>query len=113
LWHEVDHAIRDHDVGGVVGDRQVLDLPETEFDVCGSDRLGIGPRLRQHFMRHVDADHPAGRPDLLSRQKAIDPGAAAEIDNTSPGRIAASACGLPQPSPRSAPSSSEASSAAE
>lgn len=54
--------------------------PETEFDVCGSDRLGIGPRLRQHFMRRVDADHPAGRPDLLSRQKAIDPGAAAEID---------------------------------
>ena len=59
----------------------MLDLAETELDISGPDPLGVGPRLGQHLMGHVDADHAACRAHLLRRQEAVDPGAAAEIDD--------------------------------
>jgi len=111
--NEVNHAIRDHHVGGVVGDWQVLDLAEAELDIRGADLLGIRACLGQHLMRHVDADHrPAGPTCRAARKQSI-PAPLPRSTTTSPGRIAASACGLPQPSPRSAPSGKEASSASE
>ena len=59
-------------------------LAKAELDIRGPDALGICARLRKHLVRHVDADHPAGGPDLLGGKKAIDAGAAAKIDNHFP-----------------------------
>ena len=78
---EVDHAIRDHDVGGVVGDRQMLEFAEAELDVGGADLGRVLARLGQHLVGHVDADDPARVTDLPRRQKTVEAGAAAEIDD--------------------------------
>jgi hypothetical protein len=61
----------------------------------------------------VDTNDMTGAADLPRRQQAVETGAAAEIDDGLAGCRAAIACGLPQPSPRFAPSRTAASSAAE
>jgi hypothetical protein len=38
---QIDHAVRDHDVGRVVGDRQVLEFAQAEFDVRRADTLCV------------------------------------------------------------------------
>ena len=80
VGHEVDHAIRDDHVGGIVGDRQMLDLTEAELDIGGPGPSGVAG-LFQHLVGHVDTDDAACHADLLRCEKAIEPGAAAEIDD--------------------------------
>ena len=63
IGNQVDDAIRNDDIGDVVGNRQMLNFAEPELDIGRSDPLGVGTRLGEHLMRHVDTDHAAGQPD--------------------------------------------------
>jgi hypothetical protein len=38
---EVNHAIPDDDIGRLVGDRQVFEFAEAEFDIGGTDAGGV------------------------------------------------------------------------
>ena len=59
----------------------MLDLAEPELDIAGAELASVVARLLEHLVRHIDADHAAGRADLPRRQEAIEPRAAAEIDH--------------------------------
>ena len=79
------------------------------------------PRSAQHQDRTARADRPQSNPVLLAEEMAmLDTMAEGRLivgmlrgTTNEMGRMAAKACGLPQPSPRSAPSGREASSAPE
>src|SRR6516165_7442587 len=57
---EIDHAVRDHDVRSVVGDRQVFEFAKTEFDIPRADTGGVAARFFEHLVGHVDADNTTG-----------------------------------------------------
>src|SRR5712675_1593613 len=59
----------------------MLDLAEAELDICRPDPRGVVAGFLQHLMGHVDTDYPAARTDPLGCEKAIEPRAAAEIDD--------------------------------
>ncbi len=59
----------------------MLDLAEAELDICSPDPRGVVAGFLQHLMGHVDANDPAARTDPVGCEKAIKPGAAAEIDD--------------------------------
>ncbi len=81
VGHQVDHAVGQDHVRRIVGDRQIFKFSQAEGDVEGADLDGIGPRLGQHLMRHVDTDDVALGADLAGREQAVEAGAAAEVDN--------------------------------
>jgi hypothetical protein len=78
---EIDHAIRDHDIGCVVGNRQVFEFAEAEFDIARANAGCVVTRLFQHLIGHVDADDMTGRANPLRRQKTVEAGTAAEVDD--------------------------------
>jgi len=59
----------------------MFELAEAKLDISGADFGGVFARLLQHFMGHVDADHPAARAHLARGEKTVEAGAAAEIDD--------------------------------
>src|SRR5689334_21481355 len=59
----------------------MLKLAQAKLDIRRADFPCILARLLQHLTRHIDADHTAGRADLAGSKKAIEAGAAAEIDH--------------------------------
>src|SRR5215470_11775909 len=79
VGYEIDHAVRDHDVRGVIGNRQVFEFAEAEFDIRRSETGGVIARLFEHLMSHVDADHSTGFTHLSGRKETVETGAAAEI----------------------------------
>ena len=79
--YEIDDAVREDHVRGVVGDRQLLELAQTKLDIAGANLGRVFASLFQHLMRHVDADYLAGLADLAGCEKAIEAGAAAEINH--------------------------------
>ena len=56
---KIDHAIRDRDVGCVVGDPQVLMFAEAEFDIPRADAAGVAAR-------HLQAERTACRSRCLA-----------------------------------------------
>src|SRR5207302_233413 len=59
---EIDHSIRDHDVGPPLLDRQVLNDALAKFDVLQPQLGGHIAAAVDHLRGHVDADHATGRP---------------------------------------------------
>src|SRR5437899_1561246 len=55
----------------------MLDFAETEFDIAGIELPRVVTRLGKHLVRHVDTNDAALDTDLLGREKAVEPGAAA------------------------------------
>jgi hypothetical protein len=76
---QVDHAVGDDHVGGVVGHRQVLDFAQAKLDVRERALLGIGAGLADHGRRHVDADDRPVAPTSARSEKGIEAAAAAQI----------------------------------
>ena len=59
----------------------MLDLAEPEFHVAQIGLADVGPRLRDHLGRHVDADHAARLADLARREKRVESRAAPEVEH--------------------------------
>ena len=81
VGHQIQHAVADRHIDGIVIDRQGLDVALAEFDIAEAGLLGIGTGLFQHGVGHVHADHPAGRPDLAGGQEAVETRPAAQIEH--------------------------------
>ena len=62
--HQVDHAVREDDVGGVVGDRQMLELAEAELDIARrrSWRRSRAPSSASHASCRRRSHGPSRRP---------------------------------------------------
>jgi hypothetical protein len=93
--------------------RQVLDLAEAELDIGQPGPGGIVARLFQHLMGHVDPDHPSIGADLPGREKAIEPRAAAEVDDDLAGPQRCDRLRVAATEARLAPSGTPASSTSE
>ena len=78
--NEVQHAIADHGIDGIVHDRQGLDFALAELDVAQAGFLRVGTGLFQHGIGHIDTDHPPGRPDLAGGKEAVEARPAAEVE---------------------------------
>jgi hypothetical protein len=52
---EVDHAVGDHDVDAVVGDRHLLEVALDELDVRDGVTGGVRPGEVEHLVGHVEA----------------------------------------------------------
>src|SRR5207237_10240184 len=78
---QVDYAVGQNDVGGIVGDRQMFELAQAKLDIGGVDPGSVFARLFQHLVCHVDPYHPACRAHLLCGKEAVETRAAAEIDH--------------------------------
>ena len=70
VGREVDHAIRDHDIDGPVGQRNVLDVALDELDVADTGRGCIRARKLQHLVRHVEANRLARSVQLAGPRSA-------------------------------------------
>jgi len=79
--HQINDAVREDHVGGVVGDGQMLELTQSELDIARVDPGRVLSRFLEHLVRHVDANHMARHADLAGGEKAVEAGAAAEIDD--------------------------------
>ena len=78
---EVDDAVGDDDVDGVVRKRDILDLAFEELDVVSGHLALIFPRERQHLIRHVEPVGLACRAHPASRKKDIDSTTGPEIEH--------------------------------
>jgi hypothetical protein len=60
------------DIHTIVGYRQVLDFPQTEFDVFRAHFFSVPPRFGQHLGCHVNADDAALVPHLFGGEKSVE-----------------------------------------
>jgi len=81
IGREIDNAVGDDDVDGAVSDGEIFDLTEAKLDIGRSDVDGIGYGFGEHGNGHIDAENAAGGTDGAGSEKAIETGAAAEIEN--------------------------------
>ena len=81
VGREIDHAVGDDHVDGVVGQRDVLDLALQELDVLDAGLALILSRQRQHLVGHVEAVGLARRTDAPGRQQHVDAAARAEVEH--------------------------------
>ena len=73
VGREIDHAVRDDDVHGGVGERDALDLALEKLDVRDPGRTLVLARERQHLVGHVETvGFPRGA-DAPSRKQDVDP----------------------------------------
>ncbi len=102
VGRQIDDAVGHDQFNALVTAAGVRSRPP-ELDVIERNLAAL-TRPSQHLRGHVDADDVTGRSDLSRGKKGIEAGAAPRSSTRSPGWSEAMACGLPQPSPRSAPS---------
>jgi hypothetical protein len=86
---EVDDAIGNDDLEGLILKRQTLGLAFDELDVRRAHLACGSLCLRQHLGRHVDPCHPPGLADHLRRDERIRPRTRAQVEDTFTGRQAA------------------------
>src|SRR4051812_14592879 len=79
VGREVDHAVRDHDVDGVRGQRNLFDHPFQEVHVRHVGVRRVLPCKGEHLVRHVQSVRDAGRADALRRENHVDAAARTEI----------------------------------
>ncbi len=79
---EVDDAVADHDIDGLVVHGQVLGQAFPDFDVREPGFAGAGGGLSAHRFGHIDGDHAPTAPDLTGGDKAIESGAAADVEHS-------------------------------
>ena len=78
---EVDHAVGDHDVDGVVGQRDRLDLTAQELDVLDAGLALVGAGELEHLVGHVEAVGLAARADPARGQQDVDAAARTEVED--------------------------------
>ena len=78
---EIDDAVGDDDVDGVVGQRNVLDLALEELDVGGAGLALVFARQGEHVVGHVEAVGLARGPDAARGEQHIDAAAGAEVEH--------------------------------
>jgi hypothetical protein len=81
---EVDHPVRDDDVGGGAVERELLDVSVAELDVCETALGREARRLGELGLGQVDADHVPVAARLVGGEEAVGAGAAAEVDDRLP-----------------------------
>ena len=101
VGREVDDAVRDDDVDGVVGERDLLHRPLQELDVRRARLRLVLAGEGEHLVGHVEAVGLARRADPLRREEDVDAAAGAEVEDDLPllelregGRVAAAERGL-------------------
>ena len=71
---QVDHAVRDHHVDGLVWQRDLLDVALHELDVLDARVGGVGAGELEHLVGHVEADRPArSAPTLRAEMRTSAP----------------------------------------
>jgi hypothetical protein len=78
---EVDDAVGDHDVDGVAGQRDGLDVALEELDVGGAGLGRVGQGEREHLVGHVQAVGLAGRADAAGGEQDVDAAAGAQVEH--------------------------------
>ena len=78
---EIDDAIGDDDVDGIVGKGNVLDFAFQEFDVFDAGLLLILVRQSQHFVGHIETVGFAGWADAPGGEQHINAAAGAQIEH--------------------------------
>ena len=78
---EVDHAVGDHDVDGLVADRYVLEIALEELDVFDAGVVGVGTCELEHLVGHVQADSLAGRSDAAGGDQHVSARARPKIED--------------------------------
>lgn len=84
---QVDHAVRDDQVDGVVGDRHGIGHPLAELDVgsgiaeVGGDHDRIFAGDLQHRIGHVDANHMAGGADEPRGLETVNAAARSDVQD--------------------------------
>ena len=78
---EIDDAVGDDDVDGVVGQRDVLDFALQELDVVDAGLALVFAGKREHVVGHVEAVGFAGRADAPGGEQHVDAAAGAEIEH--------------------------------
>ena len=77
---EIDDAVGDDDVDGVVGQGNVFDLALEELDVGDAGLALVFAREGEHVVGHVEAVGFAGGADALCGEQHVDAAAGAEIE---------------------------------
>ena len=78
---QVDNAVRDHDVDGVRGERDLLDIALQELDVRRAGLVAVLDRQSEHLLGHIEPVHLASRSDALGREQHVDTAARPEVEH--------------------------------
>ena len=78
---QVDDAVRDDDIDGVVGERDGLDLAFQKLDVLDARLLLVFAGERQHLVRHVEAVSFARGADAARGKQHVDAAARAQVED--------------------------------
>src|SRR5438093_6094275 len=81
VGREIDHAVGDDYVHGVVGQRDVLDLALEKFHVFGSRFALVLVCQGKHFVGHVEAIGFAGSADTAGGTEAVKASDGTEVEN--------------------------------
>src|SRR5687767_13747637 len=81
VYGEIDDAVRDDYVNGIIRQRNILDVSLEELDVICARALPVLVRERKHLVGHVDTVGISGRSDAASGEEDIDAAARAEVEN--------------------------------
>ena len=81
LGRKIDDTVGNDHVHGGICHRQVLDLSEPEIHGRNPCLLGVLPGKGNHGRGHVDADHAAAVAHRPRGQEAVEPAAAAEVED--------------------------------
>ncbi len=81
VGREIDDAVGDDDVDGVIGQGNVFDFALEELDILDTGLALILARESEHLVGHVESVGFAGGTDALSREQDIDAAAGAEVEN--------------------------------
>jgi len=84
VFGQVDDAVRDHDVYGRVGKRDVFDRAFEKRGIAHIRPVAIGVRERQHLVGHVEAVRVAARRDALRREQHVQAGARSKVEHDLP-----------------------------
>ena len=81
VGREINHAIRNDDIDGVVGQGNVFDFALQKLDVLDSGLALVLAGEGQHFIGHVEAVSFAGGADAPGGQQHVDAASGAEIED--------------------------------
>ena len=81
VGHEVNHAVRDHDVQRLVRQRELLDQPLPDLYVVEAHFGRALPRSLHHRGSHVDPDRATAGADHLRGDQQVGPRPAAEVEH--------------------------------
>src|SRR6185369_6647339 len=76
---EVDDAVRDNEIDGIIVNGNVFDLTLTELNVSRAEFCRVFAGAREHVIRHVNADDMTGRANLIPSKECVETCAASEI----------------------------------